>query len=88
MDKNKKISKSKYVAGLQCLKYLWYLINDPQAIPPYDEVTQFIFQQGHDVGNLAKSMFPGGIDIEFGKDINAELAMARKLTNLAGPYYS
>jgi len=84
MDKNKKISKSKYVAGLQCLKYLWYLINDPQAIPPYDEVTQFIFQQGHDVGNLAKSMFPGGIDIEFGKDINAELARARELTNLVG----
>jgi hypothetical protein len=83
MGKNIRISKSKYVAGLQCLKYLWYLINEPQAIPPYDEVTEFIFQQGHDVGNLAKSMFPGGIDIEFGKDINAELAMARKLTNLA-----
>jgi hypothetical protein len=82
MDKYRRISKSKYVAGLQCHKYLWYLMNDPQAIPPYDEVTEFIFQQGHDVGNLAKSMFPGGIDIEFGKDINAELAMARKLTNL------
>ena len=61
------------------------LINDPQAIPPYDEVTQFIFQQGHDVGNLAKSMFPDGIDIEFGKDINAELARARELTNLVDP---
>jgi hypothetical protein len=85
MEKNRRISKSKYVAGLQCHKYLWYLMNDPQAIPPYDEVTEFIFQQGHDVGNLAKSMFPGGIDIEFGKDINAELAMARKLTNLDDP---
>ena len=85
MDKSKRISKSKYVAGLQCLKYLWYLINDPQTIPPYDEVTQFIFQQGHDVGNLAKSMFPDGIDIEFGKDINAELARARELTNLVDP---
>ena len=51
MDKNKIISKSKYVAGLQCLKYLWYLINEQEAIPPFDEVTQFRFQQGHDVGN-------------------------------------
>ena len=85
MDKNKRISKSKYVAGLQCLKYLWYLVNDPEAIPPFDEVTQFRFQQGHDVGNLAKSLFPGGIEIEHGVDIEAELARARELTNLAAP---
>ena len=85
MDKNKIISKSKYVAGLQCLKYLWYLINDPDAIPPFDEVTQFRFQQGHDVGNLAKSLFPGGIDIEYSVDIEAELARARELTGLVAP---
>src|SRR4030042_4884782 len=84
MDKNKIISKSKYVAGLQCLKYLWYLINDPQVIPPFDEVTLFRFQQGHDVGNLAKSLFPGGIEIEHGVDIEAELARARELVNLEG----
>ncbi|MCL5073997.1 MAG: DUF2779 domain-containing protein [Actinobacteria bacterium] len=85
MDKNKIISKSKYIAGLQCLKYLWYLINDPETIPPFDEVTQFRFQQGHDVGNLAKSLFPGGIEIEHGVDIEAELARARELTNLTNP---
>lgn len=82
---DKRISKSKYVAGLQCHKYLWYLINDPEAIPPFDEVTQFRFQQGHDVGNLAKSLFPGGIEIEHGVDIEAELARARELTNLTAP---
>ena len=85
MDKNKIISKSIYVAGLQCLKYLWYLLNDPEAIPPFDEATQFRFQQGYDVGNLAKSPFPGGIEIEHGVDIKAELARARELTNLAAP---
>src|SRR3972149_7476601 len=85
MDKNKIISKSKYVAGLQCLKYLWCLINNPEAIPPFDEVTQFRFQQGHDVGNLAKFLFPGGIEIEHGVDIEAELARARELTSLAAP---
>src|SRR5680860_1636790 len=80
---DKIISKSKYVAGLQCLKYIWYLKNDPDAIPPYDEIAQFRFQQGHDVGNLAKSLFPEGIDIEHGVNIEAELARARELTNLA-----
>lgn len=82
---NKTISKSKYVAGLQCLKYLWYLVNDPEVIPPFDEVTQFRFQQGHDVGNFAKSLFSGGIEIEHGVDIKAELVRARELTNLADP---
>ena len=82
---NKTISKSKYVAGLQCLKYLWYLVNDPEVIPPFDEVTQFRFQQGHDVGNFAKSLFSGGIEIEHGVDIKAELVRARELTNLAAP---
>jgi len=79
----KRISKSKYVAGLQCRKYLWYLINKPEDIPPFDEVTQFRFQQGHDVGKLAKSLFPGGIEIEHGIDIEAEIARARELTGLA-----
>ncbi len=83
MDKSKIISKSEYVAGLQCLKYLWYLINDPESIPPFDEVTQFRFQQGYDVGNFAKSLFPGGVEIKHGVDIESELARARELTNLA-----
>lgn len=80
---DKIISKSKYVSGLQCLKYLWYLINDPEVIPPFDEIAQFRFQQGHDVGNLAKSLFPGGIEIEHGVNIEAELSKARELTNLS-----
>ena len=85
MKKNILISKSKYVAGLQCIKYFWYLINNPEAIPPFDEVTQFRFQQGHDVGNLAKSLFPGGVEIAHGIDIEAELVRTRELTNLLSP---
>lgn len=81
----RRISKSKYVAGLQCLKYLWYLVNEPGAIPPFDEATLLRFQRGHDVGNFAKSLFPGGIEIEHGVDIEAELARARELANLDVP---
>ncbi len=80
---NRIISKSKYLSGLQCHKYLWYEINDPEAIPPYDEVTLIRFQQGHDVGNLAKLLFPGGIDMEYRVDTEAELARARELTGLS-----
>ena len=57
------LSKSKYISGLQCPKLLWTLINQPESIPELDIVTQYIFDQGHLVGEYAKQLFPGGIDI-------------------------
>jgi CRISPR/Cas system-associated exonuclease Cas4 (RecB family) len=59
----KLLSKSKYLSGLQCPKYLWIQSNDPERIPETDPVTQYIFDQGHLVGELARKLFPGGIDI-------------------------
>jgi hypothetical protein len=58
------LSKSKYLNGLQCHKLIWVLYNDKGKVPPYDASTQAIFDQGHEVGHLAKSLFPGGIEIE------------------------
>ena len=63
---NRIISKSKYLAGLQCHRYLWYLCNEPQLIPEFDEATMLRFQRGHEIGNLAKLLFPDGIEIEHG----------------------
>jgi len=78
------LSKSKYISGIQCLKYLWYLINDPDQIPPYDEAALFRFQQGHEVGNLAKTLFPEGIEVGDGSDVETELARSMELAGL-GP---
>jgi hypothetical protein len=66
------LSKSKYLAGLQCHKLLWYYYNAKEQIPAFDAQTQAIFDQGHLVGELAKSLYPGGIEIagavrDFGK---------------------
>ena len=57
------LSKSKYLTGLQCPKYLWMQIHEPERIPEADAITQYIFDQGHVVGEYAKKLFPGGIDI-------------------------
>jgi hypothetical protein len=57
------LSKSKYIAGLQCSKLLWYHYNARDQIPPVDKATQAVFDQGHQVGELAKSLFPGGLEI-------------------------
>ena len=62
------ISKSKYIGGLQCFKLLWYNYNAKDEIPPYDESTQAIFDQGHEVGQLAKSLFPEGVEIRGSHD--------------------
>jgi len=66
------ISKSKYLNGLQCHKLLWFYYNAKGQIPAFDAQTQAIFDQGHLVGELAKKLYPGGIEIagtanDFGK---------------------
>lgn len=65
-------SKSKYLSGLQCHKLLWFYYNAKDQIPEFDAQTQTIFDQGHLVGELAKKLFPGGIEVargvnDFGK---------------------
>jgi hypothetical protein len=57
------LSKSRYLAGLQCPRYIWIQYHEPKLIPEIDPATQYIFDQGHEVGYLAKKLFPGGIDV-------------------------
>jgi len=60
---SKLLSKSNYLYGLQCSKYLWILFNEPEKIPAPDTVTQYTFAQGNLAGELAKKRFPDGIEI-------------------------
>ena len=52
------ISKSKFLWGLQCPKLLWTAYNAKNLIPEPDASQQAIFDQGHEIGQLAKSLFP------------------------------
>lgn len=63
MKKSPLLTKSKYLNGLQCPRLIWVQINDPGKLPETDPVTQHIFDQGHLVGELAKKLFPDGIDL-------------------------
>ena len=59
MTKEKHIlTKSGFLCGLQCEKLLWIYQNDRARLPQPDEAQQAIFDQGHEVGSLAKSLFP------------------------------
>lgn len=59
------LTKSKFLSGIQCHKYLWITVNDKSKIPPTDSATQFLFDQGHEVGEYAKKLFPKGIDVPY-----------------------
>lgn len=82
------ISKSKYLVGIQCDKALWIHYNAKQELPPVDEATQAIFDQGHLVGDLAKEYFPGGIEVEWNiKDPNDVIKKSKPLFEKRVPLY-
>lgn len=67
------LSKTRYMNGLQCLKYLWLIYHEPEKVPAPDASLQHIFDQGHLIGELAKELFPDGIDVpdeDFGDNLN------------------
>jgi hypothetical protein len=57
------ISKSKYLWGFQCHKLLWHAYNAKDLIPEPDAAQQAVFDQGHEVGALAKQLGPDGIEV-------------------------
>ena len=80
------LSKSKYLSGLQCPKLLWTMINQPGSMPAVDTVTQFVFDQGHLVGEYAKQLFPDGIDIPQ-DDFMGNVFAAKKLLAARKPLF-
>ena len=61
------LSKSQYVRALQCLKSIWLYKYRPELREVSDE-QEFLFETGHAVGDLAKKLFDGGVEIEFDKN--------------------
>ncbi len=62
------LSKSQYIRGLQCHKSLWLYKNKLELRDAPDYAQESIFNIGHNVGELAKELFPNGTEIEFNAD--------------------
>jgi len=58
------LSKTKYLEGLKCHKLLWYEYSRKEELPEIDAATQAIMDQGKIVGELAQTLFPGGITLQ------------------------
>lgn len=59
-----RLSKSRFVAGLQCRKRLWLEVYRRDLAEEPGPATQRIFDSGHEVGELAQRQFPGGVLID------------------------
>lgn len=79
------LSKSKFVAGVQCLKRLYLQVYQPELAAEPDDSTEAILNQGTEVGILAQRAFPGGVTIDAGRD-DLESALERTQELIADPH--
>jgi hypothetical protein len=82
------ISKSAYMQGLQCSKLLWHRFHEPEAMPKPDALTEAVFDQSRGVGDLAKRMFPGGIEIGAGvTDLDQTVVLTQQVLEARRPLF-
>ena len=66
---NNLLSKSRFAAGLQCDKLLWWTTHEadaPELVP--DSAARFVMDEGIRVGEAARALFPGGVLIDAPRD--------------------
>lgn len=60
-----RLSKSRFLAGLQCARQLWWRAHEPEAPELVaGSALQRIFDRGNRVGELARGYVPGGVLID------------------------
>jgi predicted RecB family nuclease len=74
-----RISKSKFVAGCQCVKRLYWQVHGPELAAQPDAADQAIMQQGHEVGMLARQLFPGVIEVSSDRGLDQAIRSTKEL---------
>jgi len=84
LPKALRLSKSKFLSGLQCHKRLYLEVHHPSLATKPDAATQAMFDMGTEVGELARSRFPGGTLVEAGYR-QSEAALAQTAALIQDP---
>ncbi len=72
------LSKSQYMLGMQCHKYLYLHKHHKQLRDGISPAQQKIFALGTEVGVLAQDIFPGGIEVPYdGLSIDDQIKMTK-----------
>lgn len=82
-----RLSKSRFVAGLQCHKQLWWRVHEPDApeLAP-DAMGRNLMNQGHEVGCRAREYVPGGVLVDLpGHELENKVAQTRALLERRPP---
>ena len=80
LSKAPRLSKSKFLSGLQCHKRLYLEVHQPFLATKPDAATQAMFDMGTEVGELARSRFSGGVLVTAGyRQTEAALAQTAEL---------
>lgn len=79
-----RLSKSRFLSGLQCHKRLYLEIHSPELATEPDDATRAILDRGQELGALARRRFPGGVLVEADHRRMSE-ALSRTAEWLADP---
>ena len=80
------LSKSRFVAGWQCHKQMWLRVHEMDAPElQIDVVLQDRFDQGAEVGALARERFPGGVLIDLPHDDPGRVGATRQAIEAGAP---
>lgn len=74
-----RISKSKFVAGCQCVKRLYWQVHQPELAAEPDAAAHAIMEQGREIGLLARQLFPGGVEVGNEGSLDQAIRATREL---------
>jgi len=75
-----RLSKSRFVAGVQCLKRLYFQVHRAELAAPAEDAVEAIMRQGNEVGAIARRAFPGGVMVEGShEDLSSAVRTTREL---------
>src|SRR5881296_1763106 len=82
-----RLSKSHFTSGLQCHKKLWWEVHEPDAVELQpDKVLHDLFDQGRQVGEVARTRYPGGVLIDLPHHAGAaRVAATQKALDAGAP---
>ena len=77
------LSKSRFIAGLQCPLRLWYQCYNSELATKPPPSQQALFDTGHEVGRLATSLYTDGVRIEedYLHHLEAEKSTLKAMSN-------
>lgn len=72
------------MAGVQCLKRLYLLAHEPDHASQADSSDVGRIEQGHEVGMLARQLFPGGVEVDRCLSLDEAIRQTKELMEKPG----